>query len=72
MLTISTCRGSRLVGAEAGTAKWIFFLSLDSPSTSVDMEGSIALDPGGLTPSGEEVLLLKTTLTFLEESHPAG
>lgn len=42
------------MGAEAGTANWIFFLSLGSPSTSVDTEGSMALDPGALTPSGEE------------------
>lgn len=35
LLTISTCRGSRLVGAAAGTANWIFLLSLGSTSTSL-------------------------------------
>lgn len=45
LLTISTCRGSKLGGAEAGTANCIFFLSLGSVSTSVGTEASIALDP---------------------------
>lgn len=45
LLTISTWRGSRLVGAEDGTANWIFFLSLGSTSTWVGTEASMSLDP---------------------------
>lgn len=45
LLTISTCRGSKLVGAEDGTANWIFFLSLGSTSTWVGTEASMSLDP---------------------------
>lgn len=45
LLTISTCRGSKLVGAEDGTANWIFFLSLGSTSTWLGTEASMSLDP---------------------------
>lgn len=45
LLTISTCRGSKLVGAEEGTANWIFFLSLGSTSTWLGTEASMSLDP---------------------------
>lgn len=45
LLTISTCRGSKLGGAEDGTANWIFFLSLGSTSTWVGTEASMSLDP---------------------------
>lgn len=51
------------MGALAGTANWIFFLSLGSPSTSGDTEGSMALDPGGLTPSREERKQLEISIT---------